>query len=591
MGLLDNFRGLGRGAVGLELGRTVAAAQVKGDGDKVVAAGQSGHAGLSGEELGKWLRQWLDTIGCKAKSAHTVLVDDDAYHYLVTLPEMSDSERHLAAGAEVRKLAPVPAGQLAYSHLAVGAVQEGGAAKQRVMIAAVERGAVRKATEAAEAAGLSANVVTTVPVALVKANELLPPVSGGTAIAYLAAGRSYLVVFQDGVVELVRDFVLRSDDRDFDPQTMTDLVISELRRSFLYFGQRAQGATVDRLVLAGPMANMSDVAARLRESLGISVELFDASSDIDLGPTDPFDQPALAVAMGAASMRGNAAGNLVAPEEYTEKRARRVMSTGVWVAAAAIVAVLGFGLLAFLNNTVESGRLQEIESRIAARQPEMAAAQARETERAAHAARGRLLQQRALESTLVGATFQRISQRVPDQLTLETVVATPVTGPGGALYWDIEMTGLVLGASRSESQSIFNRFYALVESDPLVHSAHLMGSLQVGSPDARSTPGSEVTARQAPQAERQNAEISTSRWETPGEERRWNYVSRNPWLANRPLWYLDGPAGQRPVGAVRGDMAPTLTTLDELPPFGPDANTVGFTVLLQLKAVTPGANR
>jgi Tfp pilus assembly PilM family ATPase/Tfp pilus assembly protein PilN len=594
MGLMDRLRGFRRGAIGIELGRTVAAAQIAGDTPAVRASGQSGHAGLQGAAMGGWLKQWLSTIGNNATSAHAVIVDEEVYHYLVTMPTMSSSERHLAAGAEVRKLAPVPAGQLAYSQVAVGAVEEDGVAKDRVLISAVEQSAVRRATDVLDAAGLETAVITTVPSALIKANEFLPPVAGGTAIAYLSAGRSYLLVFQDGVLELVRDFVLRSDDRDFDPAAMTELITSELRRSFLYFGQRAQGATVDRLVLTGPMANLTDVAARLREGLGIAVELFDVSGEMDLGMADRFDQPALAVAIGAATMSVADGDSMIAPEEVSERRTQRAVWIGMWAAAAVLVVLLGLAAWAWVNGSLNDRRLSDAQTRVTARQTELRDAQSRVRERSNHAVRVQLLEQRALESTLVGAMLQRVGQRVPEPLALETLSLRPVAGPGGSSYWNMEMQGLVFGATRSESQAIFNRFYALLASDPLVEAAHLTANLQVGNAAARQgiefeAPASTGAVRSTP-ARRgvdRDGRLVTDNWPT---------VGRNPWLAllpneGRGLYGGSGWAG----AGTRRSSAPTSadvrTTLDDLPPFAATATSVGFTVLLELKAIAPGGAR
>lgn len=597
MSLTDSLRRFRRGTLGIEFGRDVVAAQVKGDRPAIQAAGQSAHSGFAGEELGTWLGQWLDTIGRTSKSAHAVIVEEEVYHYLVTMPEMTHRQRHLAVGAEVRKLAPVPAGQLAYSHIAAGEVREDGVAKQRVLISAVDRGAVRRARSVVAAAGLTADVVTTVPAALIKASALLPPTAGGTAIAYLAAGRSYLLVLQDGVAELVRDFTLRSDDRDFDPQAMTELVASELRRSFLYFGQRAQGATVDRLVLTGPMANMSEVGARLHEDLGMAVELFDASNRVDIGATDPFDQPALAVVLGAATMSAGAGGSLIAPEEVHENRARRAMSSGMWAAGAVLAVLLGLALLAFLNSTVQQRQLNTIQERVAARQPELQAARTRAGERINHGVRAQLLEQRALESTLVGAMLQRIGQRVPEQLALQTMSVRPVVGPAGSSYWDIEFSGLVFGAARSESQAVFSRFYALLESDPLVDSAHLTETLQVGNVAARETRRLADPANAAPARRRPTGDVARGRADSVPDN--WVAVSRNPWLLELPnngrgRWAGSRAAGPAALGSDRRFSGPTVdfvTTLDELPPFAPTATSVVFTVVLQLKAIATGDSR
>jgi hypothetical protein len=73
-------------------------------------------------------------------------------------------------------------------------------------------------------------------------------------------------------------------------------------------------------------------------------------------------------------------------------------------------------------------------------------------------------------------------------------------------------------------------------------------------------------------------------------------ASRNPYLyafPNNGQGLLGGIDGRGFAGA--GDRADAgagyTTTLDSLPPFAPTATSVGFTVLLQLKAIAPGDNR
>ena len=611
MGFMDNLRGGGR--VGIELGRSVAAAELRGDPPRLVGAGHAAHAGFSGRELGEWVRRWLETVGIGGRTARAVVVEGDVYHYLVNMPEMSDSERHLAAGAEVRKLAPVPESQLAYSHMAVGYVTEGGVAKQKVLISAIDKSTMRNAVDAVEAAGLRADSVTTVPAALAQAMQLLPPVAGGTAIAYLSAGRSYLLVFQDGNLELVRDFALRGSD------STAELVAAELRRSFLYFGQRAQGATVQRLVLAGPMEDLSDLAPRLRESLGVNVELFDVSDHVDLNDAiDPIEQPALAAAFGAASMSGSDSGNLVSPEQVNEDRTRRAMSIGRVAAAALLLFLVGWGLLALLNSAVNGNRMAQVQEQVSQRQLELQQVRATAQERTNHAARRALLEQRSLETTLIGAALQRISQRAPEELVIETVSWHRVAGPGGERYWDAVVQGLVLGDSRSGSQAVFNRFYAAMVSDPIVHDVHLIEPLVVGSEGARSGPAVLQQARQlgprgggsAPSAgtsrngprpaftrnnldlRLQGGAVAAPRRGLPNAGRigggrpavtrddrdssLWLYDQR--WLRRGSVASRTGPRDQQPL----------RTTLDELPAFGPTATSVGFRVAVQLRSIAGG---
>ncbi len=587
MGFIDNLRVGSR--VGIELGRSVAAAELRGDPPRVVGAGHAVHAGFSGRELGDWVRRWLETVGISGRAARAVVVEGDLYHYLVNMPEMSDSERHLAAGAEVRKLAPVPESQLVYSHMAVGYASEGGVAKQKVLISAIDKSTMRNTVDAVEAAGLRVDSVTTVPAALAHVVELLPPIAGGTAIVYLSAGRCYLLVFQDGNLELVRDFVLRGGG-----DSTADLVATELRRSFLYFGQRAQGATVQPLVLAGPMEDLTGLVPPLREALGVNVELFDVSDHLDLaGAVDPVEQPALAVALGAASMVGVDSGNLVSPEQVSEGRTARAMSIGRVAAAALVLFLVGWGLLALLNSAVNSNRIAQVQEQISQRQQELQQVRATAQERSNHTERRALLEQRSLETTLIGAVLQRLSQRAPEELVIESISWHPVVGPRGERYWDAVVAGLVLGDTRSASQAVFNRFYSMIVSDPIVHDIHLIEPLVIGSEGARSGPAvlqraGQLPQRNAPAVRRgsfNNRPLSNhlhGRSDQPAQETRYDRDS-SLWLFFDRLSLGRGAAASAPrgQGAVR-------TTLDDLPPFGPTATSVGFRVAVQLKSIAGG---
>lgn len=558
MGAFDNFRNVfsrGKG-LGIELGRELSAVELKGTPPTITAAGHSSHAGYSGAELGGWLARWLKTMGTSAKRARVVVVEGDIQHHIVTMPEMSDRERHLAVGAEVRKLSPVPASQLSYSHMAVGAVEEAGVSQHKVLISAVDKSTLRNALTTVESAGLSVELVTTVPAALVKAADLLAPVAGDTAIAYLAAGRSYLVVIHNGVVELVRDFALRATDRDFDPKEMTDLITAELRRSFLYFGQRVRGGSVDRLVLAGPMSTLTDLSQRLSEGLGIEVEPFDASGAVQFGiGADPFDQPALAVAMGAATMSGTGAANLLAPEAVAEGKTQRFVSVGRIAAAVVAALVLGAGLLALLDTSVQRGRLAGVEQRVAVARQELDQARATAQTRRDHQARRSVLESRGQESTVIGVLLQHLSQRIPDPVAIESIVWAQVPAPGGEVHWDVQVDGFVLGASRSESQAMFNRFYTLLVNDPIVDDVHMVEPLVIGYEAARTLPA------------------LTAAVQNPADRRA-----------------LTTTSSERQRALVPGEVR-VETSLDDLPPFEGTETSVGFKVAVQLKALGAGGGR
>lgn len=546
MAMFDSFRNVGRRGrrLGIELGREVAVAEVRGDG-QVGAVARTANPGVSGDELGRWLKRWLHSEGITAAPASLVITDGDVHHYLVDMPPMSDAERYLAAGAELRKLSPVPASQLVYGHVEVGAIDDRGTPKQRVLVSAIDKGTMRQATEAIEAAGLSVASVTTVPTAL--AHHLrAQPAAGGNAIAYLASGRCYLVVAQDGVVELVRDFTLRGAAGQ-EPGEVARAAAAELRRSFLFFGQRAQGATVDRLTLTGTLPRMGELARELREALGVPVDVF-ASDSLALD-----DAPRFAATLGAVSVGSAAGGSLVPPEQKAEQRVGRLMSVGRLVAGLVILVLVGWALTSFIGSSLQQRRLDELQRRLADRRVELEQARSRAVMRGEHFARRALLEERSYESMMLGALLQRVARSVPEQVTLQSVQLLPLLGPTGMTYWDARLDGLVLGTTRSESQSVFNRFYSLLDADPIVHHVSLVEPLVIGNLEARTLSPITSAAREGGGADRARTQPPASR-ARPGELR-------------------------------------LTTSLDDLPPFAATETSVGFKLLVQLKAVESGGSR
>lgn len=552
MGLFDNLRGLGKRRLGIELGREVSVVEIKGDSELTVAA-RAPRGGAVGAELGVWLRRWLDSLGVQAKSASAVLVDGDIQHHLLTLPEMKDAERHLAVGAEVRKLSSVPAQQIAYSQTPVGDIEESGVAKQRVLVSVIDKSTVRNAEAAFEAAGLELESLTTVPPALIEVARRSEDLAGGVALAWLSSDRCYLAVLRDGVLELVRDFRLRDAA---DAEEAFEPLAAELRRSFLFFTQRVHGASVDRLRLAGPLQGIERLLGPLGEALEVDADLLHTDAVAgDRHGADLASTAGLVAAVGAGSLRAGTRSNLRAPEDVSEERLGRWMSVGRLAAAIVLVVLIGWGLLAWLDGRVTGQRADRAQARLAAVSAELEDARRFAEARAAHVARREVLEDRALESSLLGTFLQTVSRSIDEPVVLQQVLLTNLTGPAGQTYWDAQLTGLVLGASRSESQSVFNRFYSRLGSSVVVDSMHLVEPLVIGSEDARPESPLVEAMRRGP--------VVRSREGDPRE-------------ATRRL-----APGQVEV----------RTTLDDLPPFGPTETSVGFKVAVELKAIDAGGSR
>lgn len=501
MAWLDRVRGRirglfgGGGTLGLELG-TQAVAAVELDDHappEITAFGASPHPGQRGEELGLWLRRWIPTVGASTRTAHAALVEGDLYHFLLRLPEMTEEERGPAVRRELRQQVSVPIDRLAYTHEAVGTEVEDGTVRQVVLAAAAERRHVENAVGALEAAGLQPGLVTTVPLALVRAAEHMVPTPGGMAMAYLAPGRSFLVVFQDGVVEMVREFSLHGDLEMKERDQIIEELTAELRRSFLYFGQRARGASIERLILCGTLPQLRDLTGPLIESLNVEVELYDAADAADLSRlgdgavTFRSIQPALAVALGAASLPENR-WNLLSEEAVREPRRRALSFAGAAAAGVVLLLLMAWYGISYLRVMSREGRLDELQSTIAETQVELEEARATQRNRQQFQQRRSLLEYRTMEPPLLAAAMQSISHLVPDQMVFRQIQWQRRFGEEGRPYWDARIDGLVLADTRARSQAIFARFYRRLRQEPEVQDVDVVGSLSIGAEDARRDP-------------------------------------------------------------------------------------------------------
>lgn len=493
MGIGDRFRELigGGRRLGIELGSNAAAAvEVGDDPPKLTAFGASPHPGHSGKELGLWLRRWLPSLDTSASTAHVALVEGEIHHLLVRLPEMEHGQRTPAVRRELRQNVSVPVERLRFAHHAVGTVVEEGVRKDVVLVAAADRSTVHAAETGIRAAGLQPGTITTAPAAMVRAAELMPPSPGGLAMAYLAAGRCYLLVFQDGVVEMVREFSLRGDVEMKGRERITEELSAELRRSFLYFGQRARGASVDRVVLCGTLPQLRELTGPLEERLGVSVELYDSSEEVEIaGDGDGAStyrsiQPALAVALGAGSLSGQR-WNLLSEEVVQEPRLRALRAAGFGVAALILLLIGLWFVFATIRATTRQARLDRLQAQVSETRVELEQARAVRRARDRHRLRQALLEYRVLEPPLLSSAMQSLSRLVPGEMVFQRVDWRRVLGDDGQPYWNGTISGLVLGDSRGRSQAVFTRFVSALGAEPEVEGVELLGALVIGAEEAR----------------------------------------------------------------------------------------------------------
>lgn len=308
-------------AVGLDIGTrtvTISQVEVKGGRSVVTNVGQfelPQNAVREGEiidpaAVAEAVKQGFAEAGIKEKRVNLGVANQRVVVRQVNLPAMPDDELRQSLPFQVQEFIPIPVEQAELDfHVLDKVPDENGNETLRVLLVAAQKEMIATHVEVAQKAGLKPVGVDLNPFALLRTlfNESFGDVS--EVFVDIGAGVTSIVVHQGGVPLFVRILVLGGDDithavadaegasfedaellkrelsadgQDPTSQAIAERVrqfVDEVRSSLDYFRAQTGAGRIDRVVLAGGGAVLGGLAARLSDSLGLSVEL-----------ARPFDQ-------------------------------------------------------------------------------------------------------------------------------------------------------------------------------------------------------------------------------------------------------------------------------------------------------------
>lgn len=435
------------------------------------------------------LNHTLQIRGFEARDAVMATSGVNVEHRLLTLPPLSGREMHFVMQRESKKIAPSGMNETLWSYDILKAKEELGIKKNQILLVTAERPLVDNAQAFLSQTKLKLQQVTTIPEAVLTLYRQAGAWKKDAVrtMVHFAGNLVHIIFAQDGVLLLSREIHFDST-MAHDEQVVR--LVSELKRSILYFRQNFPQAQLEQVVFSGDNDALGALATRSSEELGItgSIARFEEQLDTSSfrGNWDEFrfHLPSLTAALGAAWRKspGTTGINLLPGKT----QAKQVGVNPTKIARMACSAAVALTLLTGVHYLREKGKvdavLQEVAQRAAIVDPQLQQLQQHEARRLAIQERSAFLERIAptvdWTEVLRGLSFVIPESAVFDEILVERK-DTPV----------MIIRGRLLAATAGEANTDFNRFFNDVRGLPFFKDVTMPKPLSVSYEDtATSTP-------------------------------------------------------------------------------------------------------
>ncbi|MBI4561287.1 MAG: hypothetical protein HY724_04515, partial [Candidatus Rokubacteria bacterium] len=365
--------------------------------------------------LGEWLRGLLVEAGMNARGVHLVLSEPDAIHRVQLLPPMTASERQLFLE---RELGREVGGNPLLGFKVVRQV-EGPPRKDEVLVAAVARKETDQTLAGLITARLVPRLVTTAPLALHRAAEILSPASldRPTAVAHWGFHGLTVIVADEGTLKFAREIPhLGVPGLD-----VGEWFVTEFQRSIRQYLQ-VKGRPVGSVLVGSVEARFEQALPDVEARLGLPVVNLNAAIRALLpeGVEEATGRSgALVLPLGAAMLSPKETVNLL-PLSIAAQRRVAVLKRGAAAAAALLVVSLGYSAWGAAQEAASYRKaLARVTAQKQARLAEAAQTDRIKQEREAQFQRIRVLKTDPLGGAPLAEVFKEISRVAPGELHLE----------------------------------------------------------------------------------------------------------------------------------------------------------------------------
>ena len=432
------------------------------------------------------LNHALQVRGFEASEAVVATSGVQVEHKLLTLPPLSGRELRFVMQREAKKSAPAGATETFWDFEILKAKEELGIKKRQILLVTSATNIVTDAQEFFGRSRLKLQKVTTVGDALLNLTKHIAfwKKEVVKCIVHFGTGSVHVVFVQEGRLLLCRDIPISYGD--IQPDQQFDRLITEVKRSILYFRQNFPQGQIDEVLFSGESDMIGSLSGRAKEELGVESNVLQFDENLDpssfKGEWDEFrfHISSLAAAFGVAWRKTTDEGVNLIPGKASSKEGPPAYQKLVKIAALVAVAV---SLMAGFRYFTESRQLQAEQIRvpesIAALEPTLAEGASIVVERQIAGVRTSFLGRRASGIEWEEA-LRTLSVIVPDSAVFETIQVE--VGEKTALV----ITGYLRGA-QGQTSADFAQFFEELRGVGYFNSVEMSEPLAVRYEDVQIT--------------------------------------------------------------------------------------------------------
>ncbi|MBM4142724.1 MAG: hypothetical protein FJ225_03890 [Lentisphaerae bacterium] len=266
---------------------------------------------------------------------------------MLELPSTDPSEIADMVELQAGKQTPYSRDEIVSDYRIVGSRREG---YSRIVLAIVQRSALRQRFSILEEAGLDVDTMSVSSEGLLNWLRAVAPAEGTRAVLDVDSYFSDLSVVSGGQLLFTRGILVGANQLVDDADRWSGKLVDEIRRSLDAFRGEAPGSPLSGLIVTGAAAAVDGLGARLGEALGMEVGTMDSLRVAARRPAEPalgegdFRRVSLTALIGMALAPGRLQLNLVPDSVRMRKglalKARSLATLGILLMSALVAASL-----------------------------------------------------------------------------------------------------------------------------------------------------------------------------------------------------------------------------------------------------------
>lgn len=400
------------------------------------------------ENISQQLISALSNMRIRTRKAR-VAMSETITHRIFSLPPIPEKEMDVLVEKEVKNVLPATQIQETAFDWQIIGDDEGG--KKSVLTAVALSSEVKKQAGFIDTAGLSPDLITTIPCALYNSFKLIEGIhSKPSVLLHFGDLKIYAIFMRKGKWAFHREFEQDPNSRNVSWQ--------EIARTFLYYQQLFKGETVEKIIVSGSVT--AEIEKACSEVFKIPVERF--SPDLDLSPlkgrAEEFRHvlSEYALIIGLTSNAAKDCINLVLPE-ITKKIRAKVINKCAVMGLAFIIVIMGISCWRLLYAVSCSKRVYlKIKQELASLEPYLVAKKKQDCYR-----ENRSLLWNIDSHSVWMETLRELNRIIAPEMVFQNL---SIKRDGERVVVNIK--GGVFTADNTTGLEIFNRFYSQLTSSP-----------------------------------------------------------------------------------------------------------------------------